>query len=798
MSNPVEAISVCYHCGENCEGDSILFDKKKFCCTGCKTVYEILNNNGLCDYYTIENTPGKSRKKHTTNNRFGYLDDAAIQSRLINFTDGNITTVTLLVPAMHCSSCIWLLENLYKLNSGIVKSRVNFSRKEVKIVFNKNTTLRIVVELLARIGYEPELNMDTQVGNETKKFSKYYFKLGVAFFCFGNIMLLSFPEYFGISTLYESSYRRFFGYLNFCLSLPVLLYSGSEFFVSAYYGLKQKRLNMDFPIALGIIAMFLQSSYDIFWNTGAGYMDTLASLIFLMLIGRMFQQKTYDTISFERNYKSYFPISVNTIGDDGNEQNKSIDSLKIGDRLVVRNEEIVPADSILFSNETQIDYSFVTGESRPVKVLMGEIIYAGGRQLGSLVEMEVVKNVSQSYLTGLWNDEAFAKEKENNLTSLANKVSVYFTIIILLVATAAALYWMRDDWQRAVNAFTAVLIITCPCALALSSPFTFGNALRYLGAKKMFFKNGAAIEKLAAITTIVFDKTGTITQSREYTIAFNGEKLNQQKLEVIRLLAKQSSHPLSKKIYDFIKIGSKGVVNNFHEYPGKGIEGNFNNMQIKMGSAEFAASGVIADKNELSSRVYLNIDGVYQGFFSIKNNYRPGLNSIIDELSTSYKLILLSGDNEAEREYLKNVFKGKSRLLFNQTPADKLQFIKALQDTGEKVLMIGDGLNDAGALKQSDVGIAIADNANNFTPACDIIIDADNFNKLPWLIKYSKACVNIIKTSFLFSFLYNLVGIYFAVSGTLSPLIAAILMPVSSVTIILFTTTASFILIKKK
>lgn len=789
----------CYHCGNDASDSNINFDDKYFCCQGCKSVYEILNQNNLCEYYDLNNNPGITAQNPEALKKFSVLDDAKVRQKLIQFSDGKQSKVTFYIPYIHCSSCVWLLEVLYKLNPGIISSQVNFLRKEVSVTFKENEiSLRQLAELLTNIGYEPKLSYDDiQSEKKNSGINKNYYKLGVAFFAFGNIMLLSFPEYLGIDELAESEYRQFFGYLNFLLALPVMFYSASGFFNSAYQGLRQGVLNMDFPIVLGIIAMFVRSSYEIFSGIGAGYMDTLASLVFLMLVGRMFQNKSYERISFERDYKSYFPVSA-TVIENNQEKVIPLSELKVGQRLVIRNGELIPADSILFKGEAHIDYSFVTGESIPVEIVLGEIIYAGGRQQGGVIETEVIKEVSQSYLTQLWNDKAFEKNTKKDIGSLATIVSKWFTLVVLSVSFIAAAFWIWNGNNfKALNAFTAVLIITCPCALALSTPFTLGNALRILGRNNMYVKNAETIEKAGKLTTIVFDKTGTLTQNNKTEIGYEGEILNNVQTSMLRSLFRNSSHPLSKKLFDYLGKGDLLPVQNFKEHIGKGLEAVINNQKVKVGSASFLS--VNSEKNTISgSKVYVSFNDKIVGFFIIKNAYREGLESIIQQLSANYKLHVLSGDNDGEKEYLSKIF-GKTALLhFNQSPIEKLNFIKKLQDQGENVMMIGDGLNDAGALKQSNVGVALSDDINNFSPACDAVLEASQFKKLPSILGFSKNSVKIILLSFILSFAYNIIGTWYAVSGELSPLIAAVLMPISSVSIILFTTISSNILAIQK
>lgn len=799
MSDKVYSLAgthtTCYHCGENCDDNALVYDEKPFCCNGCRMVYEMLGQNDLGCYYDLNERPGTSRRRSFDSAGYKWLDDAESVKKLIQFSDGNVSVVTFYIPAIHCSSCIYLLENIYKIQPAISRAQVNFLRKEVRLTFKPSEiSLRRVVELIASLGYEPQLNMiDLEHTKPVSPVRQYYLRIGVAFFCFGNIMLLSFPEYLGFNGLTDHPMHKFFGYANFILALPVLFYSAREFFVSAFSALSQRSLNMDIPIVLGMTVMFIRSSVDIFLQQGAGYMDTLASLTLLMLIGRLFQNKTYATLSFERDYKSYFPVSV-SIRKNGAEENIPLSKLQVGNKIIVRNQELIPADAILIKGLAMIDYSFVTGESNPVPRASGETIYAGGRQIGSAIEMETIKDVSHSYLTQLWNDDAFKNKEQAGSAQLANTVSRYFTPIVILIAIAAAAFWIRTDMHRAMNAFTAVLIITCPCALALSTPFTLGNAIRILGRHGIYLKNTFVIEKITKIRTIIFDKTGTLTNKRDLHISYYGAPLDEMEKVYIASLCYHSSHPLSKKLFSYLS-GKKIIeTRDFLEVQGKGIEGWIDEHHIRIGSADFTHRPAVKESGSAtSSMVHISIDGKYKGCYEIRNEYREGLEPLIGGLKKDHELYVLSGDNDTEKKYLQQFIRPEN-LLFDQQPMDKLNFIKKVQEQDHrKVMMIGDGLNDAGALMQSDVGIVISEDTNNFSPACDGIIDAGHFDRIPALISYSRASMRIIKVSYTISLLYNLIGISLAVRGTMSPIVAAILMPISSVTIISFSTLASYL-----
>lgn len=795
----------CFHCGDDCADNSISIEDKLFCCSGCKLVYEILNEKNLCEYYSIENNPGKAQKNPVSKNKFEYLDNEKLVSQLLTFNDSGYSKVSFIIPQMHCSSCIWLLENLYKLDPGIIESKVNFLKKEINIGFKNNeTTLRKIVELLTSIGYEPSINLDSLEKNvkETENRS-LYIKIGISGFVFANIMLLSFPEYLSLNPS-DLQLKRFFSYLNVLLSLPVFFYCSSGYFSSAYKGLKRGIINLDFPLSLGILVLFLRSIYEIFSHTGVGYLDSFAGLLFLLLLGKLFQTKTYDTLNFERNYKSYFPISV-TIIKSGIEKVIPLSELKIGDRIVVRNSELIPADSILFSGEGHIDYSFVTGESTPSLKVMGETVFAGGRHFGKAIELEVIKEVSQSYLTQLWNNN-FSREEKNRITSIANYISKYFTFGILLIASGSFLFWMGKDINLAVTSFISVLIVACPCALAMSTPFTLGNTMRIFGRSKFYLKNTFVIEILAKVNTVVFDKTGTITQPGKSKVDFIGQPLTEYEYGMIKSIVRNSSHPLSSKIYSSLDEYSILSIDNFSEITGSGIEGSIGKEVIKVGAENFVINRDLpktaqyAEKlpEKVSSKVFVSINGDIKGYFQIQNSYREGLSLIINNLKDKLKFYLLSGDNDSEKETLKNIFPKSTEYYFNQSPGNKLEFVKQLQSKNNKVLMIGDGLNDAGALLQSDVGISVSDDVSNFSPACDAILDSKSFDRISDFINFSKISIFIIKLSFVISFLYNLAGIYIAVQGRLSPLFAAILMPLSSISVVVFATLSTNFIAKQK
>jgi Cu+-exporting ATPase len=782
-------VKSCFHCGlDVTKEEQIVFDEKVFCCNGCKTVYEIFSLNDMTCYYDFEKSPGATPLDIT--GKYDFLDNESIVSKLLEFQEDKTAIVSLSIPHIHCSSCIWILENLQKLQQGVNASQVNFPQKKVRITYNPEVvSLKTIVHLLSSIGYEPYISLENYETGKNNVDRSLIYKLGLAFFCFGNIMLLSFPEYFDVKEYWLDNYRPFFRWLIFALSLPSFLYSASGYYVSAYKSIKSGMLNIDIPIALGIIIFFVRSTFDIVMNYGSGFFDSLTGLIFFMLLGKMFQIKTYSFLSFERDFKSYFPIAITRINSDTSEESVPIYDIEKGNRLLIRNQELIPVDGILISERAEIDYSFVTGEAIPITKKSGDKVFAGGKQIGKVIEMEVLHSVSQSYLTQLWSNDVFQKNVEQRHKSITDTISRYFTPILLIIAFAGFGYWIFIDANIAFNVFTAVLIVACPCALALTAPFTMGNVLRILGKKKFYLKNALVIEQLAKVDTIVFDKTGTITTNKKSNISYEGKALSEENLVILKSILRASNHPLSRMLYDFLPESRRLKINDFLEITGRGIQATIEGIQVKVGSADFV--GKTDDNSIQKTSVHIKIDAVYYGTYVFNNQYREGLAELFEKLRIHYQIKVLSGDNEGERTSLESILPKETELIFNQKPEQKLEFIKQLQQEGKNVMMVGDGLNDAGALAQSNIGISISENVNVFSPACDAILDASEFRRLDYFLKLSKKSITTIKMSFTLSLLYNVVGLSFAITGNLKPLVAAIIMPLSTVTIVSFVTIVS-------
>ena len=773
-----------------------------FCCRGCQTVFELLSENGLGQFYALNSAAGVRMSEQPPQGVFKYLDEPAVRARLVEFSDGKISRVSFYLPAIHCIGCVWLLENLFRLNPGIGATRVNFPRKRVTISFDESSTeLSRIVDLLASLGYPPELKLsDLEKPQTNPTARRLYLQIGLAGFAFGNTMLFSISNYLGLDSFSGPSFQRLVGWISLILAVPVVVYSAADYWRSAWLSLRQRRLTLDVPIAAGIAALFSQSTVEVISGRGEGYFDSLCGLLFYLLCGKLFQQKTYDRLAFDRDYRSFFPLSVVRIRHpvSGREETRAaLSQLRVGDHLILRHGELMPADSRLVSGGAVIDYSFVTGEAIPVEKNDGDHLYAGGRQVGGAIEVEMIKRVSQSYLTSLWDQEIFQKSRETTFNTMTNRLSPRFTLVVMVIAVGAAIFWGIFDPARSLKSFTSVLIVACPCALALAAPFALGSAQRVLGRRNIFLRNPCVIEALAQVNSVVFDKTGTLTSSGTGAVTFWGTPLSADEQCSIRSLAAQSTHPLSVNLANTLEPTDRDPANastpavfSFLEIPGCGLEGRVAGHEFWLGSEAWLRSRGAAEVEVAGpmdgSSIHVAIDGRYRGVFQVSSAVRPETDRLLRDLAEHYEVALLSGDNERERARFTELLGRTSHLHFNQSPLDKLGFVKSLQNSGQTVMMVGDGLNDAGALRQSDVGVAVVEDIGAFSPASDVIMKASLVPQTAVLLKFSKSVVRVVRVSFMISTLYNIVGVAIAATGHLSPIVCAILMPLSSISVVGF------------
>ncbi len=780
----------CAHCSEVVPAQQMRFwEEKPFCCDGCLQVHQLLSNHGLNDYYRL---PGRSSIKPLRQKSWEWLDTPEVGQQLFSFNDGKRARLRLVLPGIHCASCIWLLEKLPKLEPGILRADADVTTGSIDFLIDPAAiSLSKLASTLDVLGYPPEIPRK----DAPKVNRKWMIKLAVAGFSFGNVMLFSFPEYLGLHSE-EDFFPLVFGGLNLAFSFPAFFYAGWGYMQSAYTALKHKTINVDVPLALGMVALFGVTVYDIVSGTGPGYADSLTGLIFFLLIGKWYQEELFRKFRFERDYQSHLPLAACKIV-DGQTLYLPVQQLEKGDRVRVKRGEVIPADGRVVEGEGLLDYHMITGESAPVPVQSQDRIFAGGENTGHTFDMVCTAKPNQSYLAGLWKEAPFQGKIERPFVRRIDRIAAWFIGIILLISAISFLYWLPQGTGVAFRVLASILIITCPCALALSVPFIFGNTARLLANRGWFLRNPDKLEVLAKITDLALDKTGTLTSSSGQTAEFKGEPLNPRQTMAASWMAGASTHPLSQAIAKFLPKAPDFESKNLQHLPGKGLEWQHEGFRYRLGSGRWLFQEDEPLPQAGGSLVYFAENEKVLGYFYLANTFRPGLEKMFRLLAPDFGLHVLSGDHEGERETLDKLTHQKAALHFHYGPDEKGHYITTLQNQGKKVLFAGDGLNDTGALALADLGLAVNDSGSGLLPPCDGMVKGNALPTLPVLLFMGKRAVRLTHFSLAISLSYNVIGLAFAVSGNLHPIVAAILMPASSLSVVGFALATTWWSMKK-
>lgn len=772
----------CFHCGENISGHVVEYDNHHFCCHGCQSVYMLLEQNQMCSYY---DNPIRKLSKAPTIEKYSFLENPEIAAQYIQFSSPEKNLIQFRSPYIQCASCVYLLEKLHLLHGGVIESRVNFSQQLITIQYQPQLiSLRTLVEWLTHIGYEPVLDHEKADNSLWKKMQReYWMAIAISGFCFANIMLLSFPEYLHLDMEDAKSMTMLFRWINVLLSLPALFIGGRTFFRKTIQGIRAKTLPIDAPLVLSLLLTFTRSLYEIASGTGAGYLDSMTGIIFFMLIGRYIQELTQQRLHFQRTYKSFFPISALRIQAESEEW-IPLQKIQIGDSLKIHSNEMVPCDGTLTSEHALIDYSFVTGESKPQALKEGDKLFAGGRQVGGTFSMVSTQKVEHSYLIHLWNDQP--SEKRDSIGTWVDRWASHFTLFLLGITALSFVYWFKIDLDRGLHAATTILIVACPCALLLSSAFTQGAALYQLSKMGCHVKNARVLDQLAAATAIAWDKTGTLT-TKDVQVEWL-QKPSENHLAAICILARQSTHPISQSLYKKTKNHFQEIpIQQFNDAPGQGISAVIEGRLYKIGHAQW-----VGLDHPIAANAFISCSGEIIGAIALNHPIRKGMKGVLTQLQSTFKQSVISGDPLKTAPEILAILPEACHAFHGLSPHQKKSHIVQMQEQHEIVVMIGDGLNDAGALSSADVGIAITEDAFGFSPSCDIILEGKHLHQLPEIIRYAKAQQHIVRWSFGISLLYNIIGLSIAVQGQMHPLIAAVLMPTSSITIMAFTSCMAY------
>lgn len=709
------------------------------------------------------------------------IENETLVASSIDLKDGR-WQVELAVPEVHCAACMRSIETELQKLAMVEAARVNLSTKRVKIFWSATEGVRPneMVDAINRAGYRA-LPLDAEDENaKDKTFGQLVRALGVAGFAAMNIMLFSVSIWSGA----DDATRDLFHWISALIAIPAVAFSGQPFFRSAFQAVRHGRLNMDVPISLAVILALLMSIYETANSGEHAYFDASVTLLFFLLIGRTLDHLMRERArSAVRNLASLAPRGALQRLENGEHQYVKLNQITPGMVLDIAAGERIPVDGIVLEGASDVDLSLVTGESAPEAVAKGAQLLGGATNLSAPITIKALKPAHESFLARMVEMMEAAEGSRAGYKRIADRAAEIYAPAVHLLALFTFIGWGLYDgnWHHAMITAIAVLIITCPCALALAVPIVHVVAAGRLFEHGMMMRDGAALERLAEIDKVVFDKTGTLTEGRP---EFVGQIFGaQEALNIAQQLAKFSNHPFSKALAKSRASGEKLSFKNVEEIAGQGIQAKLDGATWRLGRASFCFAE--DDQQSGLSQVYLARDNELVATFEFEDQMRQEVPSLIEKLKVlGLELRILSGDRRAAVKRLADLV-GVEHFGAGLTPQDKLDALNQLSNNGAKVLMVGDGINDAPALRAAHVSMAPSSAADVGRNAADFVLTRDRLDDIPFALVMAKRASRAVKQNFALALSYNAVAIPLAVLGFSTPLVASIAMSSSSVLVTL-------------
>lgn len=789
----------CFHCGLPLPGAGVYVAsaggvERRFCCNGCKSVCLVIYEAGLEGFY--ERTPGgvplgppplPPQDVETWD-----IDDI---QREFTTGSGKQREARLLVEGIHCAACVWLIEHAVNKADGSVAVEVNLAKRRLKVRWDDSRIqLSAIIKKLSRIGYAATPYTPRKAEESAKRLQRQsLFRLGFAGFAAMNMMWISIALWTGAA---GGEYRDFFRYVELGLALPVLLYSGWPFLRGAYAAFRGFSLNMDVPIVTGALSVFFYSAYITLFHRASGevYFDTLVTFIFVILTGRYLETASKGRAVDATGRMLELQPKAATLLRGGKEEKVSVRAVRIGDLVLVRPGERMPVDGTVMDGGGEVDESIITGEARPVEKAKGSNVTAGTMNLSGAMTVRMDKTLSDTTLAHIVRLMEDAQASKAPIQRIADGIVPYFVAGTLFMAALTFILWYGKGLETALLTATSVLIITCPCALGLATPMAVTIASGVAARQGILIKNGSALETLAGVDHFVFDKTGALTEGRmEVTRigpnnGFSGYDLL-QKAAAVEIL---SEHNIARAIVR--KALAEGVepgtaaVDGFRNAAGRGVGGSVAGLEVLLGNIDLLRHRGVTVRGEMengaATTVYCAIGGHYAGMFEVSDNLRLDARETVEALrNESRKLTLLTGDTKEVADAVASAV-GGMRVLSGMKPEDKYAAIDELRKQGSIVAMVGDGVNDAPALVHANVGIAVGGAADVSIESADIVLVGNRLSKLVTAVKISRATIRVIKQNLKLSLAYNTIMIPLAMMGFVTPVLAALAMPLSSLLVI--------------
>ena len=784
----------CTHCGlEVPDGLVEESAERQFCCAGCRTAYAILHEVGLDRYYDLSER--RNEPVRPTGRTYEEFDHPAFSDLYVKPVSDGLAEVELYLEGVHCASCVWLVERAPLVLPGVVRAELEIRRSLARVTWNPALLpLSRIARMLDSLGYAPHpFRGVTRDAMRRREDRAMLVRIGVAGAIAVNVMLAALALYSGWLGGMEPQYERFFRWISLLLVTPALAWPGRIFFAGAWSALRTRTLHMDVPIALGLAAGYVQGAVNTVRDHGPVYFDGLATLTFALLVGRYLQQRGQRAAadSAELLY-SVTPSTARVVDGSGEAREIPAQALLPGMIVDVRAGDTFPADGTIVLGRTQLDTSLLTGESRPVSAGAGERVYAGTLNLSAPVRVHVEESGEESRVAKILRQVEESSQRRAPVVALANRMAAWFVAVVLVLALATWVTWRFIDPSRGVDNAIALLIVTCPCALALSTPLAVSMAIGRAAAAGIFVKGGDALERLAEPGELLLDKTGTITEARTSVVEWIGPDWVKP---LVLSVEAGSSHPLAdgfRRAWAAIEIPTAACTEHI---AGGGIVGTVDGRDVVIGSPEFvrrraplaSRSATMLGSKELTP-VWIAVDGSLVAVAGLGDPVRPDAARSIARLhDDGWSVSILSGDDgDVVRDVGGRVGVDASKCTGGATPEAKLARVEALRSGCERpVVMVGDGINDAAAIAAASVGVGVHGGAEACLASADVYLTKPGLSSLVALTHGARRTMLVIRRNVAFSIVYNVIGAGLAMTGHLTPLIAAILMPASSLTVVI-------------
>lgn len=793
--------ALCLHCRLPVPGGL-----KDFCCAGCASVYKTITELGLTEFYNYQGENGKAVAFIPGEKSFDLLDNSEFLNRKLSAIEGDICQGTFYLSGIHCAGCVWLIESLPKVLSGVLMSRVNFSSGEITVRFDTaRTSLRVISQFLDSLGYRLEATVNSENAS-SKEDKKDLYRLGVAAVCTMNAMMLAVSLWQGIVTGIEEEYASLFRWFSLVISLPAVFYSALPFYRAAFSALRLRRLHIDLPISIALLGAFLISVLNTAINREHVYFDSVTTVIFLLLLGRLVQKRALKRARMESKIAWSILPSTTRCLIDGKLEEMPIDTVDVGMKSVVLPHERVPIDGRVVEGESEIDLSVLTGETRLSPICPGDIVHAGALNGEGKIIVEILaagQNTRVGRLLSKLDDYSQARAP---ILEFTEKVSGVFVIGVLILATLTFLLVAPGNLFEAVDRTLALLVVSCPCALGLATPLAFGISIARAAKHGILIKGTEAIERLCKTERVFLDKTGTLTEGRptisDVWLSDNASNLPYRPA-VFELACITPTHPVSQALRRWIQEGDLSTYHNQQHLgtgvivfektsaiPGKGVLAlDQNANEWRLGSVRWHEElGVILPKGiSLSdTKVCLSKNGQAIGVFSLNDSLKSGAREFIAKLKEmSFSPTILSGDNKDVVKAVGNSLGvSESDCLGGLYPEEKAEI---LGEEKRFSLMIGDGVNDCAAMKAADISIGVRGGLEVGLDVSDLFLTDPKLSNMMLAITGSQRTMKTVWRNLLFSGLYNFFGSIGAVLGFVNPVVAAFLMPISSITVVVST-----------